>query len=114
MQLDSSSMTPFLILSEWNRLKIMPLTTLHKADEGSSPGSSSSANVVPHEYLDVDFPMEKWVHIGCEVYCSIIGPMTYSVLQLNIYISKLCYLIKLVFALTMLLYFQFEICYKLF
>ncbi|KGN55019.1 SH2 domain-containing protein B isoform X2 [Cucumis sativus] len=67
VQLDSSSMTPFLILSEWNRLKIMPLTTLHKADEGSSPGSSSSANVVPHEYLDVDFPMEKWVHIGCEV-----------------------------------------------
>ncbi|KAA0064308.1 hypothetical protein IC582_015600 [Cucumis melo] len=67
VQLDSSSMTPFLILSEWNRLKIMPLTTLHKADEGSSPGSSSSASVVPHEYLDVDFPMEKWVHIGCEV-----------------------------------------------
>lgn len=66
VQLDSSGMTPFLILSERNRLKIMPLTTLHKADEGSSPGSSSSGNVVPHEYLDIDFPLEKWVHIGCE------------------------------------------------
>lgn len=84
MQLDSSGMTPFLILSERNRLKIMPLTTLHKADEGSSPGSSSSGNVVPHEYLDIDFPLEKWVHIGCEVYCSIIGSMTCPVLQLNI------------------------------
>ncbi|XP_038898307.1 SH2 domain-containing protein A-like isoform X2 [Benincasa hispida] len=66
-QLDSSGMTPFLILSERNRLKIMPLNTLHKADEDSSPGSSSSGDVVPHEYLDIDFPMEKWVHIGCEV-----------------------------------------------
>lgn len=41
----------------------MPLTALHKADEGSSPGGSSSGNEVSH---DSDF-MEKWVHIGCEV-----------------------------------------------
>lgn len=65
--LDSTRTTPFLVLSERNRMKIMSLTALHKADEGSSPGSSSSGHEVPHEYVDIDFPMEKWVHIGCEV-----------------------------------------------
>ncbi|XP_022137019.1 uncharacterized protein LOC111008576 isoform X2 [Momordica charantia] len=63
VQLDSSGTSPFLVLSERNKIKIMPLTALHKADEGSSPGGSSSGNEVSH---DSDF-MEKWVHIGCEV-----------------------------------------------
>lgn len=56
-------------------MKIMPLIALHKTDEGSTPGSSSGNEVSP-EYLDIDFPMEKWVHIGCEVCCSSISSMT--------------------------------------
>lgn len=67
VQLDSSGMSSFLVLSERNRMKIMPLPALHKPDERSSAGSSSSGNEVPHECLDIHFPMEKWVHIGCEV-----------------------------------------------
>ncbi|XP_051197112.1 SH2 domain-containing protein A [Lolium perenne] len=55
---------PFLALSEGNRLLLFPLLRLHK----EAPGASSCPWTDTTNISAVnECPLEKWVHIGCEV-----------------------------------------------
>lgn len=58
---------PFLALSEENKLILFPLVLLHK--EASSAGSSFPWTDLTHVSAMNECPLEKWVHVGCEV-CS--------------------------------------------
>lgn len=63
---DDSGNSPFLVINE-KKMIFLPLLPLRKeADEPSNPTSSSE---VPHLSAEMEFPLEKWVHFGCEV-CS--------------------------------------------
>lgn len=62
---DSINGTPFLVLNEKKRLVLLPLLLLHK--EAPDPGNSTSLTEVPHASMEIEFPLEKWIHVGCEV-----------------------------------------------
>lgn len=47
-------------------MMLLPLLFLHK--EAPDPGNSSSVTQVPYASADTEFPLEKWVHVGCEVF----------------------------------------------
>ncbi|EPS66836.1 hypothetical protein M569_07940, partial [Genlisea aurea] len=56
---------PFLCLGEKKKMNLFPLLYLHKeAPDPDTYKSSSSIRVVSSE---VEFPLKKWVHIGCRV-----------------------------------------------
>jgi hypothetical protein len=57
---------PFLALGEGNKLLLFPLMRLHR----EAPGSGSSYPWTDTTYLSStsQCPLEKWFHIGCEVY----------------------------------------------
>lgn len=60
---DIADSAPFLVLNEKKRMMLLPLPLLHK--EAPDPGNSSTE--VPHASMEIEFPLEKWIHVGCEV-----------------------------------------------
>jgi len=56
---------PFLVLDENKKMMLLPLTLLHK--EAPDPVDTSSWTQVPSVSTKSKFPLEKWVHVGCEV-----------------------------------------------
>ena len=56
---------PFLFLSEKKKMVLLPLGILHK--EAPETCDSTALLEVPHVAMETEFPMEKWIHIGCEV-----------------------------------------------
>ncbi|CAI8606889.1 unnamed protein product [Vicia faba] len=61
---DVSESAPFLVISDNNKINVFPVLYLH---EGASATCMGSWTEVPHATVDFEFPLEKWVHIGCEV-----------------------------------------------
>ncbi|KAL0001483.1 hypothetical protein SO802_015264 [Lithocarpus litseifolius] len=62
---DSVGSAPFLVLDEKKRMMLLPLPLLHK--EAPDPENSTSWLEAPHASMDIEFPYEKWIHVGCEV-----------------------------------------------
>ena len=61
---DAVGDSPFLVMNE-KKVLFFPLRSLHKEAQGSSDPTLLSE--VPHLSLELEFPLEKWVHFGCEV-----------------------------------------------
>ncbi|WOL16681.1 hypothetical protein Cni_G25469 [Canna indica] len=62
---ESEEEAPFLVLNEENKLILLPLMLIHKE-------APSSENPFPwtdmlHTAAEVDCPLEKWFHVGCQV-----------------------------------------------
>ncbi|KAK4439081.1 SH2 domain-containing protein A [Sesamum alatum] len=62
---DIATSVPFLWLDDKKRLKLFPLIFLHK--EAPDPDNSIQWTGVPCASTEIEFPMKKWVHVGCEV-----------------------------------------------
>ncbi|XP_062087248.1 SH2 domain-containing protein B-like [Humulus lupulus] len=62
--LDGSSHSPLLVINE-KEVMLFPLLTLHNEVQNSSSPAFSSE--VPRASVEIEFPLEKWVHFGCEV-----------------------------------------------
>ncbi|EOA37410.1 hypothetical protein CARUB_v10011338mg [Capsella rubella] len=62
---DMSVSAPFLVLDENKKMMLLPLTLLHK--EAPDPVNISSWTEVPNVSTTAEFPLQKWVHVGCEV-----------------------------------------------
>ncbi|GFQ06423.1 hypothetical protein PHJA_002786300 [Phtheirospermum japonicum] len=62
---DVTSSVPFLWLDEKKRLKLYPLLFLHE----EAPGTTNPIawTDVPCASTEFEFPVKKWVHVGCEV-----------------------------------------------
>lgn len=58
---------PFLALSEGNKLLLFPLLRLHR--EAPTPASSYPWTDTTNLSAVKECPLEKWIHIGCEVCC---------------------------------------------
>ncbi|XP_024008335.1 SH2 domain-containing protein A [Eutrema salsugineum] len=56
---------PFLVLDENKKMMLLPLTLLHK--EAPDPVNTSSWTEVPNVSTKAEFPLQKWVQVGCEV-----------------------------------------------
>ncbi|XP_020869601.1 uncharacterized protein LOC9326263, partial [Arabidopsis lyrata subsp. lyrata] len=56
---------PFLVLDENKKMMLLPLTLLH--NEAPDPVNISSWTEVPNVSTTAEFPLQKWVHVGCEV-----------------------------------------------
>jgi len=56
---------PFLVLDENKKMMLLPLTLLHR--EAPDPVNTSSWTEVPNVSTTAKFPLQKWVHVGCEV-----------------------------------------------
>ncbi|GMH24243.1 hypothetical protein Nepgr_026086 [Nepenthes gracilis] len=69
MNLATTDSAPLLVLNEEKKLILFPLHFLLK--ESPNP-SDSTLMEVPCASSEVEFPMEKWVHVGCEVSTSFI------------------------------------------
>ncbi|KAL3651109.1 hypothetical protein CASFOL_007512 [Castilleja foliolosa] len=59
------SSVPFLWLDEKKRLKLSPVLFLH--EEAPGPTNSIAWADVPCASTEFEFPVKKWVHVGCEV-----------------------------------------------
>lgn len=81
---------PFLVLDDNKKMMLLPLTLLHK--EAPDPVNISSWTEVPNVSTKAEFPLQKWVHVGCEV---IRSPKT--VCNRSMYLLLLDLLIFLVF-----------------
>ncbi|CAH8252580.1 unnamed protein product [Arabidopsis lyrata] len=62
---DMSVSAPFLVLDENKKMMLLPLTLLH--NEAPDPVNISSWTEVPNVSTTAEFPLQKWVHVGCEV-----------------------------------------------
>lgn len=62
---DITGSAPFLVLNEKKKMMLLPLLYLHR--EALYPGNSTSWTEVPSASAEVDFPLKRWVHVGCEV-----------------------------------------------
>ncbi|CAA0815900.1 SH2 domain protein B [Striga hermonthica] len=58
-----TSSVPFLWLDDKKRMKLFPLLFLHE----EAPGASIPWAEVPCASTEFEFPVKKWVHVGCEV-----------------------------------------------
>ncbi|CAK9134178.1 unnamed protein product [Ilex paraguariensis] len=56
---------PFLVLNEKKALMLFPLLFLHQ--EAPSSANSTLWAEVPHTSSKIEFPLKKWLHVGCEV-----------------------------------------------
>ncbi|XP_038975301.1 SH2 domain-containing protein A-like [Phoenix dactylifera] len=65
MTSENEDEVPFLALSEENKLTLFPLMFLHK--EAPSTSSSFPWTDMLHASAEIECPLEKWVHVGCEV-----------------------------------------------
>ncbi|MED6156268.1 hypothetical protein PIB30_013074 [Stylosanthes scabra] len=64
---DVSQSAPFLVINDHKRINLLPLLLLH--EEAPHTGNINSLTEVAYATVDFEFPLENWVHIGCEV-CS--------------------------------------------
>ncbi|KAI3457587.1 hypothetical protein Pfo_014250 [Paulownia fortunei] len=62
---DVMSSVPFLGLDDKKKMKLFPLLFLHK--EAPHPDNSIPWTGVPCASTEIEFPVKKWVHVGCEV-----------------------------------------------
>ncbi|XP_020205835.1 SH2 domain-containing protein A isoform X1 [Cajanus cajan] len=62
---DISESAPFLVINDNKRIIMLPVLLLH--EEAPDTGNINSWEEVPHATVDFEFPLEKWVHVGCEV-----------------------------------------------
>lgn len=56
---------PLLVLNEEKKLSLFPMLFLH--NEAPHPSNSASWTNVPCVSTETEFPLGKWVHVGCEV-----------------------------------------------
>jgi hypothetical protein len=63
---DTKSSVPFLLLNEKKKLVLLPLHFLH--EEASVIATSTNWREGPCVSTQLDFPMNEWVHVGCEVW----------------------------------------------
>ncbi|XP_057766352.1 SH2 domain-containing protein A isoform X2 [Salvia miltiorrhiza] len=56
---------PFLYLDDKKKMKLFPLLFMHK--EAPSPDNPTPSTEIPCASTEIEFPMKKWVHVGCEV-----------------------------------------------
>lgn len=62
---DTTESAPFLVLNEKKEMVMLPFTIFGKED--SKPAYSDRRKDVPQLSSKTEFPLAKWVHIGCEV-----------------------------------------------
>ncbi|CAJ1978423.1 unnamed protein product [Sphenostylis stenocarpa] len=62
---DISESAPFLVIDDSKRIHLLPVLLLH--EEAPDTGNINSWAEVPHATVDFKFPLEKWVHVGCQV-----------------------------------------------
>lgn len=62
---DTSSSVPFLALNKEKHMMLFPLLFLHK--EAPDQENSASLTEIPCACSEIEFPTDKWVHVGCEV-----------------------------------------------
>ncbi|PIM97698.1 hypothetical protein CDL12_29830 [Handroanthus impetiginosus] len=62
---DVKSSVPFLWLDEKKKMKLFPLLHLH--EEAPDPDNSMPLTEVPCASTEIEFPLKKWFHVGCEV-----------------------------------------------
>ncbi|KAJ7981916.1 SH2 domain protein A [Quillaja saponaria] len=62
---DITHSAPFLIINKNKKMMLLPSFLLHQ--EAPEPANITSWTEVPHANMDFEFPLEKWVHVGCEV-----------------------------------------------
>ncbi|GAV78685.1 hypothetical protein CFOL_v3_22150 [Cephalotus follicularis] len=65
VHLGISDSAPFLVLNEKKIMVLFPLTHIHK--ETPDPGNYASWTEIQHASMETEFPLEKWVHVTCEV-----------------------------------------------
>ena len=63
---DKAYNVPFLGLSANKKLMLFPLPFLHQ--EAPSPGDPVSWIENTYASSKTEFPLKKWVHVGCEVH----------------------------------------------
>ncbi|PNY05274.1 SH2 domain protein [Trifolium pratense] len=61
---DISESGPFLVINDNKRINVLPVLYLHQEAPVTWTGPWTE---VPHVTVDFEFPLEKWVHVGCEV-----------------------------------------------
>ncbi|KAL6506884.1 hypothetical protein OROHE_022321 [Orobanche hederae] len=64
-QKDVTSSVPFLRLDEKKKMKLFPLLFLHEG--APDPCNTVSWKETPCASTEFEFPIKKWVHVGCEV-----------------------------------------------
>ncbi|KAL1358088.1 hypothetical protein AAHE18_04G009100 [Arachis hypogaea] len=62
---DVSESAPFLVINDHKRINLLPLLLLH--EEAPDTGNINSLTEVAYATVDFEFPLQNWVHIGCEV-----------------------------------------------
>ncbi|KAK2638618.1 hypothetical protein Ddye_026413 [Dipteronia dyeriana] len=55
---------PFLALKDNKTLMLFPLFSSHK--EVPDPRISTPWNQFPHASMEIEFPLQKWTHVGCK------------------------------------------------
>ncbi|KAK7342850.1 hypothetical protein VNO80_25806 [Phaseolus coccineus] len=63
---DISESAPFLVIDDNKRIHLLPVLLLH--EEAPDTGNINSWAEVPHATVDFKFPLEKWVHVECQVF----------------------------------------------
>ncbi|KAL8031952.1 hypothetical protein ABFX02_13G062000 [Erythranthe guttata] len=64
-QPDVASSVPFLRLDEKKKMKLFPLLFLH--EDAPNPDNYVPWAGIPCASTEIEFPLKKWVHVGCEV-----------------------------------------------
>ncbi|KAK6934099.1 hypothetical protein RJ641_034254 [Dillenia turbinata] len=59
---DGTDMIPFLVLNEKRKMTLFPL-----CKEAPVPCGFTSSNEILYASFETEFPLEKWVHVGCEI-----------------------------------------------
>ncbi|KAK4285820.1 hypothetical protein QN277_002466 [Acacia crassicarpa] len=62
---DISESAPFLVINDNKRINLLPVILLH--EEAPNVGDVKSWTEVPHATVDIEFSLEKWIHVGCEI-----------------------------------------------
>lgn len=65
-QSGATGSAPFLVLSKKKKMVLLPLGILHK----EAPETCDLSSLSEDSYVSTEneFPMEKWIHVGCEVW----------------------------------------------
>ncbi|KAG6512135.1 hypothetical protein ZIOFF_030230 [Zingiber officinale] len=62
---ESEDEIPFIVLNEENKLVLLPLVLIHK--EAPSSEHPFPWTDILHTASEIDCPLEKWFHVGCQV-----------------------------------------------
>lgn len=63
---DTTSSTPFLSLNANKEIVLYPILSVPK--DTSIPEDVAMETEIPTARTKIDVPLNKWIHIGCEVY----------------------------------------------